>query len=180
MADDEDDTRVDPRYDPAFQRGFQGQVAPRRVPPTPSPSPGPAAAVSAARSAPDPAMPLRASDAAPRLGEAPARAVPVDDRGAAIDAARYETELANDPAPTRPLLRNPFVLTLLILGAALVVGGVVWVNATREIFDLGPRDAYQYWFLNMGQYAAPLAAAVGLLMLSAVLVLAAVDWQRRR
>ncbi|QHC59809.1 hypothetical protein GSU72_15545 [Rathayibacter sp. VKM Ac-2760] len=130
--------RVDPRYDPAFQRGFAGGVDRVRGDERAFARPGTAPEGIARRRAPaladiattaDTRRSRRAEAAAPAA--APAR-LPSDADAAATaqpfaDAPREEAparraEVA--PEPSAPLLRNPWLLALLLAGLAGSVLGV--------------------------------------------------------
>ena len=163
--------RVDPRYDPAFQRGFEGSVTsglrtrPVQRPELVTPAP------------------YRATEAeAPPLSlvrEASPREVELT-RSAAVD----EPEPAPDYVAfgaTRRLSRNPFLLALVVLGAAMTIGGIAWANQARLLVATrgGAATDLDYWFLQASVVAAPLTIIAGIGILAGVLFIAATAWNRR-
>ncbi len=118
----DDDQRVDPRYDPAFQRGFEGEVT----------------------------SGLRYPHLGAALGARRARSLPqqraepeVEDYGVQ-EAAQTRTGADAEPEPApeyvpvrslgmRDLGRNPFLITLVVLGVGLTIGGIAWANQARQI-----------------------------------------------
>ncbi|PPF17902.1 hypothetical protein [Rathayibacter sp. AY1A7] len=139
---DDDDQRVDPRYDPAFQRGFSGPVERLRgderafARPGTGAAPGAPAATSgaAARPAPPESRVVRPGSS---FAPGPRRIMALPDIAGAAEGRRShrlgaETapaplpEPAADPAPAAPaepareapLLRNPWLLVLLLTGLA--------------------------------------------------------------
>ena len=182
MADN-DEAPIDPRYDPAFQRGFEGQVATgahgqstlrRTAAVTPAP-PRPAPAVSV----------FAPAVAAPSEGAAPAAAIPLSgDAGVNVGSA------APSPASVgwapvvgpRELLRNPFVIALIVLAAALVLTGIIWAyqGFSSIVKNGGTRNEVEFWAAQTMSFGAPLAIVVGLIVAGVLLALFGRSWQRSR
>jgi hypothetical protein len=162
--------RVDPRYDPAFQRGFDGAVTsglrsrPVQRPELVTPAPYRAA---------------EAQAPAESLGEAPSREVELT-RSAAVEEPEPAPEYLSFGA-TRRLSRNPFLLTLVVLGAAMTIGGIAWANQARLLVATrgGAATDLDYWFLQASVVAAPLTIIAGIGILAGVLFIAATAWNRR-
>jgi hypothetical protein len=94
-----------------------------------------------------------------------------------------------EPAPdyvsfgaTRRLSRNPFLLALVVLGAAMTIGGIAWANQARLLVATrgGAATDLDYWFLQASVVAAPLTIIAGIGILAGVLFIAATAWNRRR
>jgi hypothetical protein len=78
----------------------------------------------------------------------------------------------------RDLRRNPFLITLVVLGLALTIGGVAWTNQVRQIVvDLATE--LDYWFLQVSVVGAPLTILTGIAVLAGVLFFLASAWNRR-
>ena len=166
------DEQVDPRYDRAFQRGFDGQVATgsrdssalRRTALV-TPAPG--------RSmVPSPNVVASPQPVASSAGEVPVGEVP-----AVADAVADETE----PTPRRDVRRNPFLIAVLVLGAALVAGGLAWANQGRDIVTShgGATTELDYWFIQATVFGSPIAVALGIALIAGVLFFFAYAWNRR-
>ncbi|AYF97606.1 hypothetical protein [Protaetiibacter intestinalis] len=163
---------IDPRYDPAFQRGFDGAVAT-----------GSRAQAAARRSAPYVASALQrpvehqpAAPAEPPVAIGLPPAAPAEEPQAAPAAS-----VTVQPAPLRPPWTNPFVIVLTVLGALIVAGGVWLLQENYAMMQ--NLESFQtqadYWVMQVGMTAGPLAIAVGVLVLAGVLFLAASYWARR-
>jgi len=163
----DDDQRVDPRYDPAFQRGFEGQV-----------TSGMRTRTSVRRSALVSPAPYRSGEPEPDVEE-----YGVQEAGETRTGAEAEPEPAPDyvvvpRAGGRDPRRNPFLITLVVLGAALMIGGVAWANQVRQIVvDLATE--LDYWFLQVSVVGAPLTILTGIGVLAGVLFFLASAWSRR-
>jgi hypothetical protein len=160
-----DDKRIDPRYDPAFQRGFEGSVASgvRRHPVAP---PSPAIVTPAPfRAAPEREEP-RAESGGPQTDEVEPGSVPSD----------------HQVSPARRLSQNPFLISLVVLGLALTVGGLIWANQARLLVSGRGAAAtdLDYWFLQATVTGAPLTIVAGISILAGVLFVAATAWNRGR
>jgi hypothetical protein len=163
----DDDQRIDPRYDPAFQRGFEGQV-----------TSGLRARTAVRRSALVSPAPFRSSEP-----ESDVEEYGVEDAAPTRAAADADP----DPAPgfvpfrqagVRELGRNPFLITLVVLGLALTIGGIAWANQARQtVADLATE--LDYWYLQASVVGAPLAIIAGIAVLAGVLFVAAAAWNRR-
>ncbi|PPI20661.1 hypothetical protein C5D34_06565 [Rathayibacter sp. AY1B1] len=145
MTDDDDD-RVDPRYDPAFQRGFSGPVERLRgderafARPGTGAVPGAPAAMSGAAARPAPPEPRVVRPGSSSV-PGPRRIMALPDIAGAAEGRRSHrlgaetapaplpepaAEPAAEPAPAAPveparetpLLRNPWLLVLLLAGLA--------------------------------------------------------------
>ncbi|PPH50195.1 hypothetical protein [Rathayibacter sp. AY1E2] len=134
----DDDERVDPRYDPAFQRGFSGPVERLRGDERAFARPGSGAAPATSGAAARPALPeSRVVRPGSSSVPGPRRIMALPDIAGAAEGRRShrlgaETapaplpEPAADPAPAAPaepvreapLLRNPWLLVLLLAGLA--------------------------------------------------------------
>ncbi len=176
----DDDARIDPRYDPAFQRGFDGEVV--------SGQRGRSAGV--LRSAVTAPAPYRTPiDAVPDgdepvgLSEAPVtRATRLSTTGGA-DGAADDGYDADDDAiyrhrGARGLLRNPFVIALMALDAALLISGVAWFAGSRALVSGNVTSELDYWLLQTSVVGAPIVVAAGALVLAGLLALFARAWQR--
>jgi hypothetical protein len=163
----DDDQRVDPRYDPAFQRGFEGQVAS-----------GLRTRTAVRRSELVAPAPYRSTEPEPD----------VEDYGVQ-EAGQTRTGADEEPEPTpeyvpvrsqgvRDLGRNPFLITLVALGVALLIAGIAWANQARQIVaDLATE--LDYWYLQASVVGAPLTIIAGIAVLAGVLFVAAAAWNRR-
>ena len=145
----------DPRFDPRFQRGYSG--------PQPDPS-----------SMPVPPFERRAEG---KAGDSPA----VDPAEAAPRPAPDAATIATDDlgAVWTPPRRNPFALTLLIGGAAMIAIGawLVWTLATTADFSY---DADEQAVLLLQQLLSPALLICGVLGIAGWLVLGALAASGRR
>lgn len=174
---DKDGAAVDPRYDPAFQRGFQGEVAT-----------GPRGQSTLRRTAavnPAPARPVpqRIQEFSP----APIEPLPFSSTLAGAPEAVAPTASPAEPAPSprvvvgpRELARNPFVVTLAVLGAVLIVAGAVWAyeGFATIIKNGGTRNEVEFWAAQTMSFGAPLAIVAGVAIAGVLLVLFARSWHR--
>lgn len=181
----DDDARIDPRYDPAFQRGFDGEVV--------SGQRGRSAGV--LRSAVTSPAPYRARPDSVPDGDEPAGLVeapvtratrlassgqaPSDD---AEQSSGYDTEYDDDtiyrPSGVRGMLRNPFVIALIVLDALLIVSGIAWFGGSRALVSGNVTSELDYWLLQTSVVGAPIVVAAGALVLAGLLALFARAWQR--
>ena len=165
MTDEEQ--RVDPRYDPAFQRGFEGQV-----------TSGLRTRTSVRRSALVSPAPYRSAEPQPEV-----EAYGVQEAAPTRTGAEDEPDPAPDLVPVhtvsmRDLGRNPFLITLVVLGIALVIAGVAWANQARQtVTDLATE--LDYWYLQASVVGAPLTIIAGVAILAGVLFVAVGTWNRR-
>lgn len=171
---------IDPRYDPAFQRGFDGQVAT-----------GSRAEVAARRSAPYVASALQrpAADHAPSPSPAAVKADPAAQIG--LPPADPTASGEQSPAevvvvhatdqPARPPWTNPFAIAVFVLGVIVLAIGVWLLQETSRIAQSpeGFSTQADYWFMQSGMIAAPIALGLGIAILSGVLFLCAAYWSRR-
>ncbi|HEX7834000.1 MAG TPA: hypothetical protein VF479_00865 [Pseudolysinimonas sp.] len=163
----DDDQRVDPRYDPAFQRGFEGEV-----------TSGLRSRTSVRRTALVSPAPYRSTEPEPAVED-----YGVQDATQTRTGADAEPEATPDHVPARvagvrDLRRNPFLITLVVLGAALTIAGVAWANQARQaVADLATE--LDYWYLQASTVGAPLTIIAGLGILAGVLFVAAAAWNRR-
>lgn len=161
--------QVDPRYDPAFQRGYHEAGSPTQQRPL---SAGAPLVVSALQAQP---VPVRQEPPAPRRSETPA------------SLAVAPPESVASPAPVvrapSPPWTNPFVVALAVVGVIAIAVGV-WAMRwmTEQITSNGSvlNSAEGYYLVEVIVGAVPLAIAVGVLLLSAVLGFFAVHWSRTR
>jgi hypothetical protein len=170
---------IDPRYDPAFQRGFTGEVETGQHPhgavrATHPPTTNPQAQTSVNDGPARRAEPLADAAVPPAYAVAPTE----DDS----DDPAVVDELAVEEAPARPLTRNPFILVLTLLGAALVVAGVSWAISGRSTMtDSGSLASERdYWFVQAALLGAPVTIAAGVLIIAGVLFMFAHAWNRAR
>jgi hypothetical protein len=116
--------------------------------------------------------------------------VPEDSRIVDVEptlaAAEEEPAPNPDPVPVAPvtmrqLSRNPFLIALVVVGAALTLGGLAWSNQARMlVVDGGAASTdLDYWFLQTSVNAAPLATLAGIGILAGVMFIAANAWNRR-
>jgi hypothetical protein len=163
----DEDQRVDPRYDPAFQRGFEGEV-----------KSGLRSRTSVRRTALVSPAPYRSGEPEPAVEE-----YGVQDATQTRTGADAEPEPAPDHVPVRvvgmrDLRRNPFLVTLVVLGLVLTIGGAAWANQARQaVADLATE--LDYWYLQASTVGAPLTIIAGIAILAGVLFVAAAAWNRR-
>ncbi|HEY4224834.1 MAG TPA: hypothetical protein VGM70_03385 [Pseudolysinimonas sp.] len=176
---DKDGAAVDPRYDPAFQRGFEGEVAT-----------GPRGQSTLRRTAavnPAPARP--AAQRVEELSPTPVEALPFSSGPAVAPDAAAQVTAQAEPAPVpqavvgpRELARNPFVISLAVLGAVLIVAGAIWAyeGFATIIKNGGTRNEVEFWAAQTMSFGAPLAIVAGVAVAGVLLVLFARSWQRSR
>jgi hypothetical protein len=165
-----DEQQVDPRYDPAFQRGFEGTVGSAVRSRT-----------SVRRTALVAPAPYRSAEPEPEVEE-----YGVQDVQPTLSSADEQPEPAPDYVPVRQvtmrdLTRNPFLITLALLGVVMIIGGGAWANQGRQLVAArgGASDELDYWFLQSTVVAAPLTILTGIAILAGVLFVAATTWNRR-
>jgi len=163
-----DDARFDPRFDPAFQPGYDGPLVPAR-PTTPQPAtPQPIASRVAAVQpigAPPAAVVPRSPMVAPASGAFTPGAGPV-----------VEMDPVDDPAP---LYRNPFVIVLVLVAAALIGVGLYLVTQLRDMYMATQSDQFDFVTIQVIMSLTPLLIVLGGATAVAVLVLFAVRWRQR-
>jgi hypothetical protein len=171
-----DRPKIDPRYDPAFQRGFTGEVETEQrqqgaVRAT-QPSGQTETQTPAADSPPRRAEPLAGPSVPPAYAVAPADA---DSDGADVD-----DEVDVDETLARPLTRNPFLIVLALLGAALIVAGISWaITGRATMTDSGSLASERdYWYVQASLLGAPVTIAAGVLIIAGVLFMFAQAWNR--
>jgi hypothetical protein len=167
-----DRSNIDPRYDPAFQRGYTGEVKTGQHP------------HGVVRSSRTPAreevkQPERATSLPTELVP-PAYAAPTQE--AVDDEVELVEDEADEQLPPRPLTRNPYLLVLALLGAALVVAGASWAIAGRSSMTESGSFASErdYWFVQAALVGAPITIASGVLIIAGVLFVFANAWNRGR
>jgi hypothetical protein len=70
------------------------------------------------------------------------------------------------------------MVTLVVLGLVLIIGGVAWANHARQtVTDLATE--LDYWYLQASVLGAPLTIITGIGVLAGVLFVAAAAWNRR-
>ena len=170
-----DEPKIDPRYDPAFQRGFTGEVQTGQHPHGAVRSTRPPAHTPVADSSQRRAEPLADPSVPPTSVVTPADDDP-------DDAAVVRDEVEVDEAPPRPLTRNPFILALSLLGAALVVAGISWAITGRATMTESGSLASErdYWYVQAALVGAPVTIAAGALIIAGVLFMFAHAWSRAR
>ncbi len=174
---DKDGAAVDPRYDPAFQRGFEGEVA---TGPRGQSTLRRTAAVNPASSRP---APQRVDEFSPTPVE-PLPLSPslvVDPDAAATVAPPADTAPASPiVVGPRELARNPFVISLAVLGAVLIVAGAIWAyeGFATIIKNGGTRNEVEFWAAQTMSFGAPLAIVAGVAVAGVLLVLFARSWRR--
>lgn len=158
-----DASKFDPRFDPAFQRGYDGPVtaAPREAP---RETPRETARIG---TPPGPRATERTVDRAPQNAPQPIDyTVTLDPHDEALDDA--------------PAHRNPFLVALVVVAAALVVGGVMLAINLRTIFDDGTGASTVDWVIAQAlMIATPIVICLGLATGIGVLFVYAVRWGRR-
>lgn len=169
--------KIDPRYDAAFQRGFEGQVRS-----------GSHADAVVRRSALVSSRSYRSGEPAPDFAEQDEqRAEGESDQNVPESGLHHETAggLSVAPQPTprhsvtmRDLLRNPFLVVLVVLGLALTIGGIAWANQARMAVGSVATEL-DYWYLQVSVVGVPATILTGVTMLAGVLFVAAVTWNRR-
>ncbi|MEO8094144.1 MAG: hypothetical protein ABI632_04330 [Pseudolysinimonas sp.] len=145
-----DDRDFDPRFDPAFQRGYEGIVdAPPKTPRAPA-------------SASIPAPPA----------DPPAALTPTT----TVDRREHLTPVPELDAARRA---NPFLITLLILSAGLIVGGLYLVVRMRDLFaDTQSSTDFDFVTLQVLIPSAPIAIGLGVATAIGVLFVYAIRWGR--
>ena len=163
----DDDQRVDPRYDPAFQRGFEGQV-----------TSGLRTRTSVRRSALVSPAPFRSSEPEPEVEEHGVQEATQTRTGAEAEPEPAPGYVSVRSVGMRDLGRNPFLITLVVLGLALTISGIAWANQARlSVADLATE--LDYWYLQASTVGAPLTIITGISILAGVLFVAAAAWNRR-
>jgi hypothetical protein len=168
----DNDQRVDPRYDPAFQRGFQGKVA------------------SGLRSSAAVRRTALVSPAPYRVNHDKQEPRPQEDGTVEAEPTRSAAEeepaatpehVAVAPVAMRQLLRNPFLVALLVIGGGMTFGGLGWANQARLLVTerRGAATDLDYWFLQASVVGAPLTIVAGIGIIAGVLFIAAAAWNRR-
>ncbi len=172
---------IDPRYDPAFQRGFSGEVQ--------TGAHGQSALRRTAAVNPAPVRPTPQ-----RVDELRITPPPSEAAGVAVAAAREavvppETDVAprylGEPAVVttpRQLARDPFVIALAALAAALIIAGIVWAyeGFATIVRNGGTRNEVEFWAAQTMSFGAPLAIVVGLGVVAVLLVMFGRSWQQSR
>jgi hypothetical protein len=177
-----DEPQIDPRYDPAFQRGFSGTVRTGDH------------AHGVARASQQPVREARRTGAAsgapvalahqnvtpPAYPASSASAVPADP-DAQSPSFDDDDELV-DETPPRRLTRNPFLFTLALLGAALIVAGSSWALAGRATMNAAASIASErdYWFIQAALLGAPVMIVAGVGILAGILFVFANAWNKGR
>jgi len=169
-----DDKRLDPRYDPAFQRGFDGSVTSGSR--TRTQVRRPALVVPAPYRSPDPEQAQ-----APVVGDGPIEDARPTLSGAVDDPAAAPDVGVAPASMIRELTRNPFLVSLVVLGIAMTVVGIAWANQARQLVASrgGAGTELDYWFLQASVTGAPLTILAGIGVLAGVLFIAATAWNRR-
>ncbi len=149
----------DPRFDPAFQPGFSGEVV-------------------------TPRAPRRDRDAhivVPSFAETAVQtAVATPTRPPMADASEPADERTESDQSERRRRPNPFLLALIAVAAALIVGGLGAAQSIRSLFDTENISVeLDYMSLEMIKFAAPLAVALGVATAIGVLFIYALDWKKR-
>lgn len=169
MADD--GKPIDPRYDPAFQRGFEGEVRS-----------GQRAKTAVRRTAIVAPAPFREAPDAVDEDEVPAnqvearvtRSAPIEDDDARDFQAPPVTGMV------RRLMRNPFLIALLVLGTVMIVIGLGWLNQVGVVTgSAGASTEADYWFLEASVFGAPLTIAIGVGIWVGLLFTFARAWNNR-
>jgi hypothetical protein len=162
MSDDKSGS-IDPRFDPAFQRGFDGAVTTtRRRPTAGTPS----------------VVPAQQSVARPPAPEYPAQtaATPPTPAPATVDDMLEPVEVEESPGGV-----NPFIVSLWIVAALLVIGGGYLVQWARSTFLTQSLSTdIDYVTIEIVKYGAPLLVFLGLATALGLVFLYAARWQRRR
>lgn len=164
-----DDKRVDPRYDPAFQRGFEGSV-----------TSGTRTRTAVRRPTLVSPAPYRAAEPVAIVDEKGVRDVEPT-RSFALDEPEPAPDFVAEPVTSlRDLTRNPFLVTLVVLGLVMTIAGVAWANQARQLVASrgGAGTELDYWFLQASVVAAPLTIIAGIGILAGVLFIAAAAWNR--
>jgi hypothetical protein len=175
---------IDPRYDPMYQRGYTpGTAAPaRRAAQDTTEAPAPYIPPLSSRAPAAPAAPAGSRTAAPTPGETAAHAeLRARAEAAAAGTAAPAPAVEVEAAPRRDLRRNPFLWAVLVIGVLLIVAGIgLLQDLGRQLTDTGTGTATNYLQLQFEMSASPLSIALGIAAILAVLLVYALDWQRRR
>lgn len=172
-----DDTRLDSRYDPAFQRGYAptddagGPVVTSAArgssltTPVSTRAPGVVAAVPAG----DPrAIPASRIEVPPfDAGRPPAGAGLVDEK----DDDQFADAEVGTGAHRGVSIRNPFVIALIVLSAALVVAAVAWAASAIAIVRDGVSDELTFWMQSWAGTGVPIVGGFGIAIAAGVLFL---------
>lgn len=198
------DERVDPRYDPVFQRGYTpGTSSPgrraaedRTEPPAPYIAPlsgrdgagrplagaglsAASASASTSPAAPGAALPSASPSRAER--EEAARAQLRASAEAASTASAAPAATADDAVPRRDIRRNPFLWAVVVIGALLIVAGIgLLQDLGRQLTDTGTGTGANYLQLQFEMTGGPMAIALGIAAIVAVILVHGVEWQRGR
>jgi len=173
MSDDA--SKFDPRFDPAFQRGYDG--------PPPAVAPQRTLRRSRSDSPPEPIglPPKYSAVEQPVFGERPSELLQpeVSSRRADDRVARelLELELELEDAPRG---RNPFLVTLAIIGVLLILGSIAFMMNLEGLIEKATMQGSQtiFYYMQAILYGAPLLMTLGLATLIGVLFVYAVRWKR--
>jgi hypothetical protein len=93
-----------------------------------------------------------------------------------------DDEVDVDEVPPRPLTRNPFLIVLTLLGAALIVAGVSWaITGRATMTDSGSLASERdYWYVQAALLGAPVSIAAGALIIAGVLFMFAHAWNKAK
>ncbi|CAN5342157.1 hypothetical protein BH11ACT4_BH11ACT4_15670 [soil metagenome] len=112
---------------------------------------------------------------------APHAAPPLPAQGPAAAPAPHApaAALVDDPADTPSRKANPFVITLVVISAALLGGGLYLVVSIRRLFaDVQGSTSFDYVTLQVLIGIAPIAIGLGVATALGVLFVYAVRWGR--
>lgn len=93
------------------------------------------------------------------------------------------------PPATRRIRRswwgrvNPYLVLLLVLGIAFIVGAIEWARTFvlgADYFSSGPMDQFQVVMMQFSLFGVPMLFVLGLATLTAVVAILAVQWPGRR
>ncbi|MEP6481918.1 MAG: hypothetical protein ABJA94_07925 [Rhodoglobus sp.] len=146
-----DDRDFDPRFDPAYQRGYEGVVdAPAKARPAPAKS---TSTIDFPPASPSTSPP----ETQPRQRES----------------------IASTPEPKARRRANPFLITLLVLSATLIIGGLYLVVRMRHLFaDTQSSTDFDFVTLQVLIGVTPVAIGLGVAIAIGVLFIYAIRWGR--
>ena len=173
---DRDPKRFDPRFSPEFQPGFDARLH-RQEPPAvnregAARGPAPSLITRASRGGSTPSTDAAASashsDAAAH--EADPAAAPHADTAADHDVPEQE------PAPWWRRV-NPYLVALGVIGLAIMGAAAAGVQYVYDSATNSYTSQFDYIYVQLAVYGAPVVFSVGLATLVSIIVILAVRWR---
>lgn len=172
---DRDAKRFDPRFSPEFQPGFDARVH-RQQPPAMNRE-------TAARGT-APSLITRTSRPASTVDTDAAASAPYSDAAAqqTVTDAASPVDAANDDlhdVPTQWWRRlNPYLVALGVIGVVIMVAAAAGVQYVYDAATNSYTNQFDYIFVQLAVYGAPVVFSVGLATLVSIVVILAARWRR--